>query len=284
METESVESAIEPDKEMEINGNGDGKWEIRVLLIDIDIVATNNLPEKNGTELEEATTSNVASSNVDKEETSVISSNVEEHNSASQPDDVPEINENPAEENVVLQPKPENPLLKAVAEVTPPTPRDSSPLQMVLDDHPISPTDRKEVEVQPPTSICEFPLVTKGDEPENIVEGEPTTNWANSSSELSAHDAENSTDRDEPSQETVEEEAPPSTAQKDCNESTEEEENNVKEPENVTQPQKSVVDKTPDHNDNEEEFELISKEDAPIDLAEKYPPTEEVFLCLRGLI
>ena len=59
-----------------------------------------------------------------------------------------------------------NPLLKQVLDITPPTPRDSSPLHLAInsihpskaydDDHPISPTERKEGDVLPPIEICEF--------------------------------------------------------------------------------------------------------------------------------
>ena len=51
-------------------------------------------------------------------------------------------------------------------EITPPTPRDSSPLQIVVDKihpskvdedgHLTSPTERKEEEVRLPTGVCEF--------------------------------------------------------------------------------------------------------------------------------
>lgn len=80
----------------------------------------------------------------------------------------------PTEEDI-LHPKPtiamSNPLLKSVLEDTPPTPRDSSPLQIAIDsihpskveddDHLTSPTERKEEEVQLPTAVCEFPLVSE---------------------------------------------------------------------------------------------------------------------------
>lgn len=81
------------------------------------------------------------------------------------------------EEESLIHPKPEialeNPLLKSAMEITPPTPRNSSPLQIVIDnihpskidqdDHLTSPTERKEEEVQLPTGVCEFPVAPEGD-------------------------------------------------------------------------------------------------------------------------
>jgi hypothetical protein len=81
------------------------------------------------------------------------------------------------EEDFLLQPKPEipvaNPLLKSVLEITPPTPRDSSPMQQVieslhssaLDEEPTSPVDRKEEEVLHPTKVCDLMEIAKDDEP-----------------------------------------------------------------------------------------------------------------------
>jgi hypothetical protein len=81
------------------------------------------------------------------------------------------------EEDLLLQPKPEisvaNPLLKSVLEITPPTPRDSSPMQQVidsihpsaLDEEPTSPVDRKEEEVLHPTEVCDLMEIAKDDEP-----------------------------------------------------------------------------------------------------------------------
>jgi len=58
-------------------------------------------------------------------------------------------------------------------EITPPTPRGSSPLQIAInqihpakvdeDDHLTSPTERKEEEVRFPTGVCEFPVSSEGD-------------------------------------------------------------------------------------------------------------------------
>jgi hypothetical protein len=81
----------------------------------------------------------------------------------------------PTEEDILLHPEPTiaiaNPWLKSVLEDTPPTPRDSSPLQIAIDSihpskvaddgHLTSPIERKEEEVQLPTEVCEFPLVSK---------------------------------------------------------------------------------------------------------------------------
>jgi hypothetical protein len=80
------------------------------------------------------------------------------------------------EEDLVLQPKPEipfaNPLLKSVLEITPPTPRDSSPMQQVIDsihpstlEEPTSHVDRKEEEVLHPTEVCDLMEIAKDDEP-----------------------------------------------------------------------------------------------------------------------
>jgi hypothetical protein len=81
------------------------------------------------------------------------------------------------EEDLVLQPKPEipvaNPLLKSVLEITPPTPRDSSPMQQVIDsihpstvdEEPTSPVDKKEEEVLHPTEVCDLMEIAKDDEP-----------------------------------------------------------------------------------------------------------------------
>lgn len=61
-----------------------------------------------------------------------------------------------------------NPLFKSVLEAMPPTPRNSSPSQLVIesihpskpyDDSLVSPTERKENEVQQPTEVCGFPLI-----------------------------------------------------------------------------------------------------------------------------
>lgn len=58
-------------------------------------------------------------------------------------------------------------------EITPPTPRDSSPLQIAIDKihsskidhdgHLTSPTERKEDEVRFPVGVCEFPVGPEGD-------------------------------------------------------------------------------------------------------------------------
>jgi hypothetical protein len=85
----------------------------------------------------------------------------------------------PTEEH--LQPTPEKPLslpfLKtSLLEVSPPTPRDPSPVQAAMeslsparDDPPTSPTERKEEELQLPTDICEFPVVSHDDEPDETI-------------------------------------------------------------------------------------------------------------------
>ena len=59
-------------------------------------------------------------------------------------------------------------------EITPPTPRDSSPLQIAMDkirsskvdeySHLTSPTERKEGEVQLPTGVCEFSVPPADDD------------------------------------------------------------------------------------------------------------------------
>jgi hypothetical protein len=80
----------------------------------------------------------------------------------------------PTEEEI-LHPEPTiaiaNPWLKSALEDTPPTPRDSSPLQIAIDsihpskvaddDHLTSPIERKEEDVQLPTEVCKFPLVSE---------------------------------------------------------------------------------------------------------------------------
>lgn len=84
----------------------------------------------------------------------------------------------PTDDDILIYPKPEiaitNPLLQSVLEISPPTPRDSSPLQLAIDeihppkvdedDHLTSPTERKEEEVQLPTGICQFPLTPEDDD------------------------------------------------------------------------------------------------------------------------
>jgi hypothetical protein len=82
----------------------------------------------------------------------------------------------PLEEH--LQPTPEKPLslpfLKtSLLEVSPPTPRDPSPVQAAMeslsparDDLPTSPTERKEEELQLPTDVCDFPVVSHDDKPD----------------------------------------------------------------------------------------------------------------------
>ena len=77
------------------------------------------------------------------------------------------------EEDVLLQPTPiSNPLLKSVLDITPPTPRDASPLQIAIESiHPpavegqtTSPVERKEEEVRLPTEVCEFPVISTVEE------------------------------------------------------------------------------------------------------------------------
>ena len=77
------------------------------------------------------------------------------------------------EEDLLLQPTPiSNPLLKSVLDITPPTPRDASPLQIAIERiHPpavegqtTSPVERKEEEVRLPTEVCEFPVISTDEE------------------------------------------------------------------------------------------------------------------------
>jgi len=80
------------------------------------------------------------------------------------------------EDAALVEPKPEHPLLKSVAETPPPTPRDSSPLQIVMEHmhpsslseegHLVSPTERKEAEVQSPHEVCDFRIVHENHETE----------------------------------------------------------------------------------------------------------------------
>jgi hypothetical protein len=80
-------------------------------------------------------------------------------------------------QDALLHPKPlfatSNPSLRPAFDVAPPTPRYSSPSQLVIDSirpskvHEdgslVSPTGRKEGEVQSPTKVCEFPLMSTDD-------------------------------------------------------------------------------------------------------------------------
>ena len=84
------------------------------------------------------------------------------------------------EENLLLAPKPiSNPLLKSVLDITPPTPRDASLLQIAIEEiHPshvgeetTSPVERKEGEVKLPTEVCEFPVISKEEAEEGPVDG-----------------------------------------------------------------------------------------------------------------
>ena len=77
------------------------------------------------------------------------------------------------DEEVLSEPTPiSNPFLTLVLDVTPPTPRDASPLQLAIEEiHPsnvdeetTSPVERKEEEVGLPVEVCEFPVITNEEE------------------------------------------------------------------------------------------------------------------------
>jgi hypothetical protein len=163
---ENIENTVAPDKEVEMDENGKSAWS--------GCFADRRFLDEAGPKLHDKT-----DLGGEHEHDGVLS---EEHNtevtpenheeSATQDDEPTEAKTQPTglEEDLLLHPKPEialeNPLLRSVMEITPPTPRDSSPMQAAIDEihpskvdedgHLTSPTERKEEEVQWPTGVCDF--------------------------------------------------------------------------------------------------------------------------------
>ena len=170
-----------------------------------------------------------------------------------------------------------------MTEITPPTPRNSSPLQIAIDKihpskldhdgHLTSPTERKEEEVQLPTGVCEFPVApgvdsdTKSEEGTlnflfliNVIDVEPPAVDENKE-ESEPIKAENTEEHQEMLQKT------------DAVEQPAQYEAPGPEKEEVISPETGEhIDTEPPEQNNDEEFVVVSPEDAPIELAEEYPP------------
>jgi hypothetical protein len=197
-----------------------------------------------------------------------------------------------AEETVLVHPTPQhaaltNPLLKSVLDEMPPTPRHSSPLQLALeqihsskvdDDPPLtSPTERKEEGVQLPTKVCDFPVVA-GDVTNNL---ETAENGKFCSVRVLIIDPEpqvvddvskQGVDEQSPLQGEHEQTNPGSTS--DGNGAEEPMEDHGSSPEDVEQDpamEETVEPKSESPQDDEDEFVVVSQEEAPLELAEEYP-------------
>jgi len=195
-----------------------------------------------------------------------------------------------SEQPVLVHPSPQhaaltNPLLKSVLDEMPPTPRHSSPLQLALEQiHPskvdedpplTSPTERKEEGVQLPTKVCDFPVVA-GDVSSNL---ETPENGTCCSVRVLTIDPEtqvvdDASNRDQsPLQEEHEQTNPESTSDEKVEESMED---HASVPEDVEHPPATEETETIDpisesHQDDEDEFVVVSQEEAPLELAEEYP-------------
>jgi len=197
-----------------------------------------------------------------------------------------------AEETGLVHPTPQhaaltNPLLKSVFDEMPPTPRHSSPLQLALeqihsskvdDDPPLtSPTERKEEGVQLPTKVCDFPVVA-GDVTNNLDTAE---NGKFCSVRVLTIDPEPQVVDDVSKQEVGDQSPQPAEHEQTNPESTsdgngaeEPTEEHGSAPEDVEQDpaiEEIIEPKSESPQDDEDEFVVVSQEEAPLDLAEEYP-------------
>ena len=197
-----------------------------------------------------------------------------------------------AEEAVLVHPTPQhaaltNPLLKSVLEEMPPTPRHSSPLQLALeqihsskvdDDPPLtSPTERKEEGVQLPTKVCDFPVVA-GDVTNNL---ETAENGNFCSVRVLTIDPERQVVDDgsnqgvgdqSPQQGEHEQTNPESTNDGNGSEvPTEEHGSSPEDVEHDPAMEETAEPKSESPQDYEDEFVVVSQEEAPLELAEEYP-------------
>jgi hypothetical protein len=189
-----------------------------------------------------------------------------------------------AEETVLVHPTPQhaaltNPLLKSVLDEMPPTPRHSSPLQLALeqihsskvdDDRPLtSPTEKKEEGVQLPTKVCDFPVVA-GDVTNNL---ETAENGKFCSVRVLRIDPERQEVGDQSPQQGEREQTNPESTN-DGNGAEVPTEEHGSAPKDVEQDPaiaEIVEPKSESPQDDEEEFVVVSQEEAPWELAEEYP-------------
>jgi hypothetical protein len=196
------------------------------------------------------------------------------------------------EETVLVHPRPQhaaltNPLLKSVLDEMPPTPRHSSPLQLALeqihsskvdDDPPLtSPTERKEEGVHFPTKVCDFPVVA-GDVTNNLEIAENgnlcSVRVLTTDPERQAVDDASNQDVGEQSPQAGEHEQTNPESTSDGNGAKEATEERGSAPEDVEQDpaiEEIVEPKSESPQDDEDEFVVVSEEEAPLELAEEYP-------------